>query len=182
MENSQLLIACDPGATGAYAVFIDGELKDLIPASINPEWFRGFLDCLEEYPRHQVSCVIEQVHGIRGQAAASTFAFGSAYGASMMWLSFLGGVGCVASVAPATWMRVLGVEAGLDVRVRKNRIAQIVRTLFPNVSISVANADAVGLGVACLREPELLKTPFNLQKEVTYHRYRGRLISNPYIK
>ena len=180
MENSQLLIACDPGATGAYAVFIDGELKDLIPASINPEWFKTFLKCLDTYPKHQVTCVIEQVHGIRGQAAASTFAFGSAYGASMLWLSYLGGVGCVASVAPATWMRVLGVEAGLEHRVRKNRIAQIVRAVFPNANITVANADAVGLGLACLREPELLKTTFNLEKEVNYHRYRGRLASNPY--
>ena len=68
-----VLLAIDPGATGRIALFIEGRLDNMLPAT--PQ---ALASRLESYRQRRV--VIEQVNGAPGQSGPASFNFGRAYG------------------------------------------------------------------------------------------------------
>ena len=114
------LVSCDPGCTGALALFSDGNLTSVVDMPVLSVR-RGKTDknevdghTLAELLRQwaPTAGVIEQVGGMTGQSASAAFNFGRAAGAVEYTLTALN-VRLV-RVPPVTWKKRLGIKAGKD--------------------------------------------------------------------
>lgn len=119
-----MILGIDPGAKGGLAVITDGgwlhevhDMTDLTGSGIGT-WLHNVL--INMYEPVTVAWV-EQVHSMPGQGVASTFKFGTNYGA------LLGGLGALAipvrNVTPAKWKKALGLPA--DKTAARQRAAEL---------------------------------------------------------
>ena len=119
-----VLLAIDPGATGRIALFIEGRLDNMLPAT--PQ---ALASRLESYRQRRVA--IEQVNGAPGQSGPAMFNFGKAYGELL-------GV-CVALdvepvlIRPADWKAGLGLrrEYGESNAAFKRKSLVMARNVWP---------------------------------------------------
>ena len=114
------LLGVDPGAYGALALIADGRLESVADMPVlrvrrgkgeKAEVDGYSLASLLRDMRPDVAYV-EQVGGVTGQSASSSFNFGRAAGAVEYSLKTLGVR--VEMVAPVTWKRALKVNNGKD--------------------------------------------------------------------
>ena len=120
---TQVLLAIDPGKTGAIALFVDGYLANMSPATA--PWLSSLSRAY--HPR----VVIEQVNGVPGQSGPASFNFGRACGELL-------GV-CIALdvepvlIRPADWKAGLGLrrEYGESNAAFKRKSLAMARELWP---------------------------------------------------
>jgi hypothetical protein len=110
-----LIIGIDPGISGAICFFEDGEVKDIIDMPVmadgkkNKRQINGSQTYNEIYlrtknfPKKDISVVVEQVSAMPGQGVTSMFNFGQSFGVikgicSAMQLS-------IYFVRPAKWKK-----------------------------------------------------------------------------
>lgn len=107
-----IVVGIDPGASGALALIVDGELTDVIDAPaidkrINvptvTEWFKGWQTSVGRIDR----VVIENVHAMPKQGVSSSFNFGRALGAVEAVPQALGLVCTYAT--PSVWKKSMGL-------------------------------------------------------------------------
>lgn len=98
---TQVLLAIDPGKTGAIAIFRERHL-----VAIGAATARAFVVRLWDLPGARV--VIEQVNGVPGQSGPASFNFGKAYGELL-------GV-CIALDVEPVLIRPTDWKAGLGLR------------------------------------------------------------------
>jgi len=123
---TQVLLAIDPGKSGAIAVFQDWQLQVHPGASA-----RQLCDLLSVRPADNTRVVIEQVNGAPGQSGPASFNFGKSYGELL-------GV-CIALdvepvlIRPVDWKGGLGLrrEYGETNAKFKGRSLAMARELWP---------------------------------------------------
>ena len=107
--QTDILLAVDPGKTGAVAAFEAGSLRtvhDPVDGSLTRRFADLLLDCLDF--RHRVTVVIERVNGVPGQSGPASFNFG--YGAGALYGVCVGlGVEPIL-IPPATWKQQMGLR------------------------------------------------------------------------
>ena len=142
---STLLIAIDPGASGAIAVKWPGKPMLAYPMPDDA-------DLVEMMGAYQAACLLdgtdpiaylEEVGGYIGkpQPGSSMFKFGSGYG-------FIRGVLAAnriktVLVRPQTWQKgVSGVQSTKGPE-RKRALKEAAARLYPNIKVTLTNADAL---------------------------------------
>jgi hypothetical protein len=106
----QVLISVDPGKTGGFALFWEGNLAHVYDPDKDGNLSLKFADVLLEYldMRHRVTVVIERVNGVPGQSAPASFNFGQGYGELLGVCIGLGVIPVL--IGPATWKWRMGLR------------------------------------------------------------------------
>lgn len=137
-----MLIAIDPGATGAIALKDpdDRVFVDDMPETIGDLWEYLFTF----YPENNCICYLEKVGGyMPGNSGPASVKFAKHIGHLEMAL-YGAKIPCT-KVPPQTWMKAIGVPAKLEKTQRKNWIKDYVQRQFPGLKIKVSQADALGI-------------------------------------
>jgi len=125
-----IIVGIDPGASGALALTVDGELTDVIDAPaidkrinvpVVTEWFRDWQHSVGRIDR----VIVENVHAMPRQGVTSSFNFGRALGAIEAVPQSLGLVTSYAN--PSVWKKSMGL-AGKD----KTASRQLATDLYPS--------------------------------------------------
>lgn len=138
---SRSILGIDPGKGGGIAV-IDADTAEVIEVCAMPDTIADISDMIA---RHcDASCAyIEIVHSMPKQGVSSTFTFGQFYGYVQMAV-VAHKIRCI-DVLPSRWQQSLGVKAKKDegYSAHKNRLKGLAQKLFPNVKVTLKNADAL---------------------------------------
>ena len=149
-----LIIGIDPGISGAICFFENGEVKEIIEMptmadgkknkrQINgPQTYNEILKRINNYPKKDITVVIEQVSAMPGQGVTSMFNFGQSFGVikgicSAMQLSTF-------FIRPAKWKKYFGL-----IKTEKEASRTKVIEIFPYISSELSRkkdsnkADAV---------------------------------------
>jgi len=143
-------IGIDPGQSGGIAA-LDDEGRVLLAAKLAERTDVEILNLLSNIAVNAMGdglvlrAVIEQVHSMPSQGVASSFTFGTSYGALRMALAARAIP--YELVSPAKWQKVLGCRSGGDKNVTKRRAQE----LFPSLKVTHAIADALLLAEFCRR-------------------------------
>jgi crossover junction endodeoxyribonuclease RuvC len=149
--QSDILLAVDPGKTGAVAAFENGILRmvhDPVDGSLTRRFADLLCDCLDF--RHRTTVVIEKVNGVPGQSGPASFNFG--YGAGALYGVCIG-LGVDPVLIPAqTWKWKMGLR-GAD----KLASLEMARGLWPTKdwfrrAKDDGRAEAALLGLHWLKE------------------------------
>jgi len=133
----QAWVGVDPGSSGAIAV-IDDDLHVMGVLKLKGATDKEVLDWLNDplIQRANKFGMIEKVHSFPKQGVASTFSFGKSFGGLLMALAATNIP--FEQAPPGVWMRSLGLlKAG------KNGLKAKAAELFPNVRVTLWNADAL---------------------------------------
>jgi hypothetical protein len=142
----RVLIAIDPGITGAYAIFNAitqqhehvGDLpiiRDMSTGWIDADHFKSTLFLhLDGRPS---TAIIERVHAMPSTHSGSrtVFSQGLTLGSILATLQI---VGCgIEMVSPASWKAAVGLQGAgkLSAKEKKNRALDKARLLFPNADL-----------------------------------------------
>jgi hypothetical protein len=138
-------LGVDPGQSGAIAVVFDSPVSNRAAAvALAKMTEKDIYDYLQEMgERGDVAALIEQVHSMPGQGVVSSFKFGVSYGGLRMAL-IAAGIPFEA-VTPQKWKAAIGLakkkgEGNTDY---KNRSKARAQELFPQLTITHANAEAL---------------------------------------
>lgn len=137
----RVLIAIDPGASGSIAVRdADGRVfADSMPDTLRDIW-DYFFNIVSAEPKH---CYLEDAgYHIRGNNASASCKFARHCGALEMAVTAKGIPW--ESVRPQKWMKHFGTLPK-DKRERKNKIKELMQRLYPNIKVTLTNADALAL-------------------------------------
>ena len=92
--------------------------------------------------------MLEKVHSFPGQGVRSTFNFGVNYG---IWLSLLKSTNINYDLLPPKqWMQHYIKLGTLTKQERKNKFKSIAQSLYPNIKVTLINADAILIAHASL--------------------------------
>ena len=87
-----LIIGIDPGISGAICFFENGQVKEIINMPVmadgkknkrqinGPQTYNEILRRIKNYPKKDITVVIEQVSAMPGQGVTSMFNFGQSFG------------------------------------------------------------------------------------------------------
>lgn len=152
MNNIRLLIAVDPGVHGALAVNFPKELKSKAQGIYVYNW-NGEADAIElvkelksyaDSELVQAEAYIEQVGGyVKGKPApgSAMFNFGKNFG---FWLAAFSYAGIpLRFVRPQMWQKGLPVKAAAQGANRKRALREIAAKLYPQIRVTLNNADAL---------------------------------------
>jgi len=146
-----LFLGIDPGKSGSICcvdAFGNPELVVRANESYSDIW--KSVDKLAN--NNGCKAVIELVHAMPNQGVVSTFRFGESYGALL---------GILAAtqvpyekVRPRVWCKEFSLKRDKDepVSAWKNRHKVLAQSLFPNIKITHANADALLIAEYCRRK------------------------------
>ena len=149
-----LIIGIDPGISGAICFFEDGQVKEIIDMPVmadgkknkrqinGPQTYNEILRRIKDYPKKDITVVIEQVSAMPGQGVTSMFNFGQSFGVikgicSAMQLSMF-------FIRPAKWKKYFGL-----IKTEKDASRTKVIEIFPYISSELSRkkdtnkADAV---------------------------------------
>ena len=149
-----LIIGIDPGISGAICFFENGQVKEIINMPImadgkknkrqinGPQTYNEILKRINNYPKKDITVVIEQVSAMPGQGVTSMFNFGQSFGVikgicSAMQLSTF-------FIRPAKWKKYFGL-----IKTEKEASRTKVIEIFPYISSELSRkkdsnkADAV---------------------------------------
>lgn len=139
------IIGIDPGKTGGIAVrYWNGFLATDPMPETEGDFVGLMFDVLSRIGEHNVVAVIEHVSAFPGQGAAAMFTFGEGFG-------FMKGVFMtlevpIELVRPQKWQKHFSLgtkkKAG-DRRRWKNKLKAHAQRLFPEVEVTLENADAL---------------------------------------
>ena len=149
-----LIIGIDPGISGAICFFENGQVKEIINMPVmadgkknkrqinGPQTYNEILKRINNYPKKDITVVIEQVSAMPGQGVTSMFNFGQSFGVikgicSAMQLSMF-------FIRPAKWKKYFGL-----IKTEKDASRTKVIEIFPYISSELSKkkdsnkADAV---------------------------------------
>ena len=149
-----LIIGIDPGISGAICFFENGQVKEIINMPVmadgkknkrqinGPQTYNEILKRINNYPKKDITVVIEQVSAMPGQGVTSMFNFGQSFGVikgicSAMQLSMF-------FIRPAKWKKYFGL-----IKTEKDASRTKVIEIFPYISSELSRkkdsnkADAV---------------------------------------
>ena len=149
-----LIIGIDPGISGAICFFENGQVKEIINMPVmadgkknkrqinGPQTYNEILRRIKNYPKKDITVVIEQVSAMPGQGVTSMFNFGQSFGVikgicSAMQLSMF-------FIRPAKWKKYFGL-----IKTEKDASRTKVIEIFPYISSELSRkkdsnkADAV---------------------------------------
>jgi len=149
-----LIIGIDPGISGAICFFDNGQVKEIIDMPVmadgkknkrqinGPQTYNEILKRINNYPKKDITVVIEQVSAMPGQGVTSMFNFGQSFGVikgicSAMQLSTF-------FIRPAKWKKYFGL-----IKTEKEASRTKVIEIFPYISSELSRkkdsnkADAV---------------------------------------
>ena len=149
-----LIIGIDPGISGAICFFEEGQVKEIIDMPVmadgkknkrqinGPQTYNEILKRINNYPKKDITVVIEQVSAMPGQGVTSMFNFGQSFGVlkgicSAMQLSMF-------FIRPAKWKKYFGL-----IKTEKEASRTKVIEIFPYISSELSRkkdsnkADAV---------------------------------------
>lgn len=135
-------LAIDPGKKGAIAMNKDG----VVSFYNCPDSMHGIVDLIKTlYNRscgQKIGCLIESVHAMPGQGVCSVWSFACN---ANSWLTAMYCCGIpYREIKPQSWMKHLG-NLPADKKERKNRIKEQMQALYPDLKVTLVNADALGL-------------------------------------
>ena len=134
-----LIIAIDPGISGAICFFEDGHVKEIIDMPVmaegkknkqqvnGPQTYNEISKRINKLTKKDITVVIEQVSAMPGQGVTSMFNFGQSFGVlkgicSAMQLS-------MHFVRPAKWKKYFGL-----IKTEKDASRTKVIEIFPYIS------------------------------------------------
>ena len=143
-------LGVDPGKSGAICYVDDLGHAELVVRT--SETYRDIWQNVSDLAQSDrcVAC-IEQVNSMPGQGVASTFKFGESFG---LLLGLLTAAEIpFERVRPAAWCKEFGLKRKPNESNTewKNRHKQLAQELFPDASITHANADALLIAEYCRR-------------------------------
>ena len=135
------IITIDPGMSGGIAYVED----NYVHAIKMPDTLVDLVDRLRELRIICDECIIEKVGQHRiGNSASSSVKFARHCGHIEAICATLGY--SIEMVTPQKWMKQLG-SLPKDKKARKNKIKEIVQLKCPNIKVTLATSDALGLMV-----------------------------------
>lgn len=150
---NRVIMAIDPGASGAIAWRDASGIRRVVNMPDTP---RGIYDAIVEARGEsgEAVCYLEDVgHGIPGQSSSATAKFARHNGHLEMALLALGIK--VVKMTPQKWEKEfsLGKSSQFEKSEWKRRLKQKAEELYPNVKVTLKNADALLLlEVGCMKE------------------------------
>lgn len=158
VEQTKVYLGIDPGVSGGLALVSENGRSEAIPTPATErdiwEWFqwRG--------PNGQTVAgadyaVIERVHAMPGNGVSGMFRFGQSYGFLRACLIAAGIP--FEEVEARTWQKALGIsprkiKAGESKTQFKNRLKNRAACLFPQITVTLATADALLIAEYCRRK------------------------------
>jgi hypothetical protein len=148
----EIKIAIDPGWSGSLAVNYTGDLTEAYKC---PDTQKEIIDLVQEMKElslsdgHPISAVIEKVHAMPGNGVTSTWKFASNYAT---WQAALLAFKIpYEEIRPNDWMKKLGgVPSGKDKKKeRKNYIKDKMQKKYPDLKVTLINADALAMLSVC---------------------------------
>jgi hypothetical protein len=136
------IIGIDPGASGAIIV-MDMDTGKIIEAIKMPETATDVYDFLVQY-NIESYCFLEKIHGMPGMSGTSMFSFGQGYGHLEMALIALKIP--TESVTPQKWQKEfqVGTKSSSASKTEwKNKLKAKAQSMFPNIKVTLALADAL---------------------------------------
>lgn len=137
------ILGIDPGEKGGFA-FKDTSNSEMTVFEFSKMTHKEIADTLKFYACFDdVYCIIEKVHAAPGQGVVSMFTFGKNYG---FWLGVLTAAGIpFEEVTPQTWQAGMGIRHARHTAYteRKRALKQKAEQLFPQLKVTLANADAL---------------------------------------
>jgi hypothetical protein len=146
-------IGVDPGKTGALAA-IDHHTGDLIDIADMPVIGKhvsaaGVSAWLIDMASHgTLVVVLEDVHSMPRDGSAGAFSFGRSKGVVEGGVAFAGWP--LHYVAPAKWMRAVGIPTGLTLKERKDATRRLATNTWPNEQAWFAGTKHDGRAAAAL--------------------------------
>lgn len=143
-KPNHIYIGIDPGKSGAMAIILD---TGKIYVERFDEGIRSLFDLLLLTTKYDHTCMLEKVHSFPGQGVRSTFNFGVNYG---IWLSLLKSTNINYDLLPPKqWMQHYIKLGTLTKQERKNKFKSIAQSLYPNIKVTLINADAILIAHYC---------------------------------
>lgn len=140
-----MIIAIDPGKNGGLVLRSHNEI---ISVDAMPSTCMDLTELLEHYKalsiqnNESLTAYIEVVHAMPGQGTVSMFTFGQGFGHLEQALADFR-IRTV-KVQPNAWQTALSLSSkGKSKREHKNILKQKAQELFPNIKVTLANADAL---------------------------------------
>lgn len=140
-----MIIAIDPGKNGGLVLRSKNEI---ISVDAMPSTCMDLTELLEKYKalsiqsNETLTAYIEIVHAMPGQGTVSMFTFGQGFGHLEQALADFR-IRTV-KVQPNAWQTALSLSSkGRTKREHKNILKQRAQELFPNIKVTLANADAL---------------------------------------
>jgi crossover junction endodeoxyribonuclease RuvC len=140
------IIAIDPGAKGAIAIRMG---HDIVSIQSMPETCTDLANLIREAKltadenNDDIVAYLEEVHAMPGQGTVSMFTFGQGYGHLEQVLADFR-IRTI-KVRPSKWEKALSLtdKKGTEKREHKNKLKQRAQELFPNIKVTLVNADAL---------------------------------------
>ena len=87
---------------------------------------------------------MERVWARPTNAVRAAFSYGTNYG---QWLGALAGEGIsnVYHITPREWQKGIGIKKGMEKADRKRTIKKKMAEVFPEIKVTLINADAIGI-------------------------------------
>jgi crossover junction endodeoxyribonuclease RuvC len=148
---SKRIIGIDPGLSGGIACLEVGDSGVVAQGLKMPGTERDVFDLLHDASVPEVFAYIEQVNAFPGQGRSSVFKFGQNYGLLR---------GCLialhipfSTVAAGKWQREMQClsKKGMTKTQHKNQLKARAQELYPEIKITLANADALLIATYGLR-------------------------------
>lgn len=140
------IIAIDPGAKGAIAIRME---HDIVSIQAMPETCTDLANLIREAKltadenNDDIVAYLEEVHAMPGQGTVSMFTFGQGYGHLEQVLADFR-IRTI-KVRPSKWEKALSLtdKKGTEKREHKNKLKRRAQELFPNIKVTLVNADAL---------------------------------------
>jgi hypothetical protein len=140
---SKLILACDPGITGAWALLSEaGQFVAVGDMPIIRDNKLGWVDALALYATlrkrvegHEAIAIVERVHAMPKNGTVAAFSQGATLCSLLATLQIVGAR--IELITPGTWKRQLGFTFTKDDgdRVRKEASLNKARLLFPTAAL-----------------------------------------------
>ena len=142
--DPEIIVACDPGASGGWAWQIPGFVVGVENAPDTPHELVHLLECIQK--DGNVRVYLEEVGGYiagGGAPGSAMFNFGRNFGEILGVCAALGIP--VELVKPQKWQKALGLgnSAGMTKTQWKNKLKAKALQLFPNTTVTLKTADAL---------------------------------------
>lgn len=129
MAINRTLIAIDPGKNGAVVIApVDGEI--IVLEKEKSSW-EVIARELQKHPRAKI--IIERQQSSPQQGVTSAFTTGEGYGTYRGMFMMMDAP--VVVVRAKEWMKYLGIPGGMELKARKELIAEKVSPRFPNINL-----------------------------------------------
>lgn len=146
-----IYLGVDPGKSGAITVIIsDGSIETFNLNNTEADIATFLYGVIGKVEDSNIFCIIEKVWAFPGQGISSSFKFGMSYG-------FIRGLLIALSipfdeVIPQKWQKEFVVKRDKDKESKtqfKNRLKSKAQQFYPNVNVTLANADSLLIARYC---------------------------------